>query len=69
MEEKVKDLIIKEENKLPLTFEYMELYDGKSSNNLDSSSGSGSSLYLKCSTYQTDYLLRTKPFKRLTRLI
>lgn len=67
MEEKVKDLIIKEENKLPLTFEYMELYDGKSSNNLDS--GSGSSLYLKCSTYQTDYLLRTKPFKRLTRLI
>lgn len=65
MEEKVKDLIIKEENKLPLTFEYMELYDGKSSNNLDS----GSSLYLRCSTYQTDYLLRTKPFKRLTRMI
>ncbi|UIR55010.1 hypothetical protein LZQ00_12040 [Sphingobacterium sp. SRCM116780] len=63
MEEKVKDLIIKEKNKLPLTFEYMELYGGKSSNN------SSSSHYLKCSTYQTDYLLRTKPFKRLTRLI
>ncbi|MDR2273540.1 MAG: hypothetical protein LBF27_21715 [Sphingobacterium sp.] len=65
MEEKVKKLITSEENKLPLTFDYMELFGTNRSDNSDI----GSSRYLTCSAYQTDHLLRTKPFKRLTRLI
>ncbi|WP_293945795.1 MULTISPECIES: hypothetical protein [unclassified Sphingobacterium] len=65
MEEKIKDLITKEKNKLPLTFEFMELFGSQNSNNSDTNS----SRYLKCSTYQTDYLWRTRPFKRLTRLL
>ncbi|MFE7088229.1 hypothetical protein ACFU8T_13995 [Sphingobacterium spiritivorum] len=65
MEDKVKDLILQEKNKLPLTFEYMEFFGNKRSDNPDSTSSD----YLKCSTYQTDYLLRKKPFKPLTRLL
>ncbi|MFD2286174.1 hypothetical protein GJU39_19970 [Pedobacter petrophilus] len=65
MERKAKDVIIKEENKLPLTFEYMEFFGSKRSDNLDS----GSSPYLKCKKYQTEFHNRQVLYKAMTRML
>lgn len=55
----------KEENKLPLTFKYIELFESKNTEK----PGSDTTYYLECKNYQTDFSLREKPYKPLTRLL
>ncbi|QBO59573.1 hypothetical protein NBC122_02772 [Chryseobacterium salivictor] len=56
--------IIQEKNLLPLTFQYLEVFEKekfKVSNNIV--------FYVKCEMCSTDFYKRTKPNKNLTRLI
>lgn len=59
------DFEISEDNKLPLTFDYIEFYQTKSSSNPKDNSPEK----MSCDEFQTDFLVRSKPIKRLTRLI
>lgn len=59
----MKKLFKKEKNKLPLTFKYIEELRTKK-NNKNNSTGN----YVPCEKFQTDYLLREKLIKSLTRL-
>lgn len=61
----MKKLFKEEKNKLPLTFKFIEKFGTKESNKKDSISIN----YVKCETYQTDYLMRERPIKALTRLL
>ncbi|REC60316.1 hypothetical protein DRF65_21810 [Chryseobacterium pennae] len=57
--------LYKEKNKLPLTFQYMDIFKITNSAKLDSNSF----YYSICKKYQTDYYLREKPCKPLSRLL
>lgn len=61
----MKKLFREEKNKLPLTFKFIEKLGSKKSNDKESISTN----YIKCETYQTDYLMRERPIKALTRLL
>ncbi|MCS4305364.1 hypothetical protein M2372_004862 [Chryseobacterium sp. BIGb0232] len=61
----MKKLFKEEKNKLPLTFKFIEKLGSKKSNDKESISTN----YIKCETYQTDYLMRERPIKALTRLL
>jgi hypothetical protein len=65
MEREAKDTIISEENKLPLTFDYMELFSYKSSDH----SNSSASPPLKCEKYQTENHHKQVPCKPITRML
>lgn len=57
--------IIKEKNKLPLTFKYIEF----SKNKTQIKSKSNLIFFVECERYQTEYLVRARPYKSLTRLL
>lgn len=57
--------IYKEKNNLPLTFKYMEVRKIKK----NGVSGNRVIYYVKSKKYQTDFYVREKPGKFLTRLI
>lgn len=57
--------IIKEKNKLPLFFKYIEFSKSKTT----FVNKSRSIFFIKCDRYQTDYLIRSKPYKHITRLL
>lgn len=61
----MKKLFREEKNKLPLTFKFIEKFGTKKSNDKNSISIN----YIKCELYQTDYLMRERPIKALTRLL
>ncbi|REC59338.1 hypothetical protein DRF65_26630 [Chryseobacterium pennae] len=61
----MKKLFKEEKNKLPLTFKFIEKLGSKKSNDKENISTN----YIKCETYQTDYLMRERPIKALTRLL
>lgn len=65
MDKKVKELIDREENRLPLTFTYLEFFEDKRFN-LQSESSTN---YLECGHYQTNFLMRSRPFKKLVRML
>jgi hypothetical protein len=56
---------IKEKNKLPLTFKYIEFKKSqvivKSKSNL--------TFFVECEKFQTEYLVRSRPYKSITRLL
>ena len=56
---------IREINKLPLTFKYVEYFKKKTFKGFNSKS----TYYMKCEKYQTDFYVREKPVKNHTRLI
>lgn len=57
--------IINEQNKLPLTFNYIEQFNKRRTVDLQKEI-----LYmLKCDKYQTDFYLRRKPLKPLVRML
>lgn len=57
--------LYKENNKLPLTFKYIEIFKTKNVSKIHSSM-----VYsLPSEKYQTEYHVREKPLKQLTRLI
>ena len=58
--------LIREKNKLPLTFKYIEVFSKKGSKN---KSRKSILYFLECSNYQTDCHVRAKPIKPLTRLL
>lgn len=55
----------KEKNKLPLTLKYIESFRVNNPEVEDQYKID----YLDCKKYQTDFLMRTKPLKPLTRLL
>lgn len=57
--------LIKEKNILPLTFEYIEF----TKNKIPTKSKSALRFYVTCEKYQTNYLVREKPYKSITRLL
>lgn len=57
--------IIKEENKLPLTFKHLEFSKSK----ISIKSKSSITFFIECEKYQTEYLFRSKPYKPITRLL
>ncbi len=57
--------IIKERNKLPLTFKYTEFSKSK----VPIKSKSSLTFFVECEKYQTEYLFRSKPYKSITRLV
>ncbi|AZA79209.1 hypothetical protein EG347_17695 [Chryseobacterium sp. G0186] len=61
----MKKLFKDEKNNLPLTFKFIEKFGSKKSNEKSSISIN----YIKCEIYQTDYLMRERPIKALTRLL
>lgn len=54
-----------EKNKLPLTFKYIENFRVKTDKDRDKYKVH----YLKCEKYQTDFLIQTKPYKNLVRML
>ncbi len=56
---------IKENNKLPLTFKYMELFKTQDLKKLDENT----IFYIPCRKYQTNFYVREKPFKSLVRML
>lgn len=54
-----------EKNKLPLTIKYMESFREQT----NKTHNEYKVRYVKCKKYQTDFLIREKPFKALTRLL
>lgn len=54
-----------EKEKLPLIFEYLE----KSKVDFDREAVKNSIYYVKSRQFQTDFLVRQKPFKPLVRMI
>lgn len=57
--------IANEKNKLPLTFKYIDLLDNKNS----ITSMSSLVFFVECEKYKTEYLVRAKPYKSITRLL
>lgn len=57
--------LIKEKKALPLTFKYIEFLKNK---NLIKSK-SNLRFYVECEKYHTEYLVRARPNKSLTRLL
>lgn len=55
---------LKEINRLPLAFKYLDIYKSKNIK-IDSSAV----YYLQCEKYQTHFHVREKPLKYLTRLL
>lgn len=56
---------IKEKNKLPLTFKYIEFSKSK----ITVKSKSSLTFFVECEKYQTEYLFRSKPYKSISRLL
>ncbi|KQT25907.1 hypothetical protein ASG22_04200 [Chryseobacterium sp. Leaf405] len=56
---------IREKNKLPLTFKYVEFSKSK----IIVKSKSNLTFFVECEKYQTEYLFRSKPYKSITRLL
>lgn len=54
-----------EKNKLPLTFKYLEINKTKNIGKLSSNIA----FHMECVRFQTDYYVRTKPYKNFTRLV
>lgn len=61
----MKKVLCNENNKLPLTFKYIEKFKIKTDKNRDKYKV----YYLKCEKYQTDFLMQTKPYKNLVRML
>jgi hypothetical protein len=57
-------ILIEESNKLPLNFKYIEKFGSEKSKDLKSKI-----FYVRCNKYQTDFLMRTTPFKAFTRML
>lgn len=57
--------IPKEKHKLPLTFKYIEF----SKNKLSFKSKTKLTFFVECEDYQTEYLIRSRPCKPITRLL
>lgn len=55
---------IKEKNKLPLTFKFVDEYRGKKINQK-----SNDVLYGTCGRYKTNFLMLVKPYKPISRLL
>ncbi|MDQ1096456.1 hypothetical protein QE441_003531 [Chryseobacterium sp. SORGH_AS909] len=58
--------LIREKNKLPLTFKYIEAFNKKGSKN---KSRNSILYFVECNSYQTDCYVRAKPSKPLTRML
>jgi len=58
--------IIKEKHRLPLTFKYIETINKKSSDKIEKEN---IIYFIRCTKYQTDYYVREKPVKPLTRML
>ncbi len=56
---------IEEKNKLPLIFNYIEFKKSK----IIIKNKSSLTFFLECEKYQTEYLVRSKPYKHITRLL
>jgi hypothetical protein len=56
---------IKEKHKLPLTFKYIEIFRGKNLGKLNSNT----TYFLECEKYQTNFFVRLKPYKPLTKML
>ncbi len=56
---------IKESNKLPLTFKYLEFSKSK----LSSKSKVEFTYFVECEDFQTEYLVRAKPLKAIARML
>lgn len=54
-----------EKNKLPLTFKYIEF----SKNKAPIKKKSNLMFFLECNKYQTEFLVRERPYKPITRLL
>lgn len=57
--------IIKEKNLLPLTFKYIEF----SKKMVKVKSKSTLTFFVECEKFQTEYLIRARPYKSITRLL
>ncbi|KMQ68003.1 hypothetical protein ACM39_09025 [Chryseobacterium sp. FH2] len=57
--------ISKEKNILPLIFKYIEF----SKNKLPIKDKSKLTFFVECEKYQTEFLVRSKPYKSITRLL
>lgn len=55
---------IEDENKLPLTFKFVDEYRGKQIDHK-----SNDVLYGRCERYQTNFLMLVKPYKPISRLL
>lgn len=56
----------KEKHKLPLTFKYMEVFRKK---NTKKNYGENVIYFIECKKYQTNFYVREKPVKHLTRML